>query len=287
MNKTDGKEDLKKMTNIHILQLSIILILLIIIAVAVIVARKVITNDGQTPNFETEIDQMGNSDDAEEEGNTTNLENQTSTENETNTTNTVTVSNNLSVLNDWQIRLVNRENPLPDDFTVELENLDASRQFDKRAIGPLRQMILDMRDQGIKNIWAQSTYRSIEYQKGLYEKSINKYLEQGKSQEEAERLTDEYINKPGTSEHQSGLCADLHNLSAASQVFEYEDVYKWLVEHCADFGFILRFPKDKTDITGIIFEPWHYRYVGRYHAQKIMESGLCLEEYCELNGLGT
>ena len=276
MNKTDGKEDLKKMTNIHILQLSIILILLIIIAVAVIVARKVITNDGQAPNFETEIDQMSNSDNSEEEGNTTNLENQTSTENETNTTDTVTVSNNLSVLNDWQIRLVNRENPLPDDFTVELENLDASRKFDKRAIGPLKQMICDMRDQGIKNIWAQSTYRSIEYQKGLYEKSINKYLEQGKTQEEAEKLTDEYINKPGTSEHHLGLAVDFNNVDEG---FENTKAYAWLLENASDYGFVLRYPKEKEDITGIEYEPWHWRYVGQEHAKKMKEQNLCLEEY--------
>ena len=276
MNKTDGEEELRKMTNIHILQLSIILILLIIIAVAVIVARKVITNDGQAPNFETEIDQMGNSDDSEKEGNTTNLENQTSTENETNTIDTVTVSNNLSVLNDWQIRLVNRENPLPDDFTVELENLDASRKFDKRAIGPLNQMICDMRDQGIKNIWAQSTYRSIEYQKGLYEKSINKYLKQGKSQEEAQKLTDEYINRPGTSEHHLGLAVDFNNVDEG---FENTKAYAWLLENASDYGFILRYPKEKEDITGIEYEPWHWRYVGPEHAKKMKEQNLCLEEY--------
>ncbi len=276
MNKTNGEEKLRKMTNIHILQLSIILILLIIIAVAVIVARKVITNDGQATNFETEIGQMGDSDDSEEEGNTTNLENQTSTENETNTTDTVTVSNNLSVLNDWQIRLVNRENPLPDDFTVELENLDASRKFDKRAIGPLRQMILDMRDQGIKNIWAQSTYRSIEYQKGLYEKSINKYLKQGKSQEEAQKLTDEYINKPGTSEHHLGLAVDFNNVDEG---FENTKAYEWLLENASNYGFILRYPKEKEDITGIEYEPWHWRYVGPEHAKKMKEQDLCLEEY--------
>lgn len=261
MNKTDGEEKLRKMTNIHILQLSIILILLIIIAVAVIVARKVITNDGQAPNFETEIDQTGNSDDSEEEGNTTD---------------TVTVSNNLSVLNDWQIRLVNRENPLPDDFTVELENLDASRKFDKRAIGPLRQMILDMRDQGIKNIWAQSTYRSIEYQKGLYEKSINKYLKQGKSQEEAQKLTDKYINRPGTSEHHLGLAVDFNNVDEG---FENTKAYEWLLENASNYGFVLRYPKEKEDITGIEYEPWHWRYVGPEHAKKMKEQNLCLEEY--------
>ena len=276
MRKNGGKEKLNRLANKHVLQLSIILFLLIIIAVVVIVARKVITNDGQATNFEIEINQMGNSDDSEEEGNTTNLENQTGTENESNTTDTVTVSNNLSVLNDWQIRLVNRENPLPDDFTVELENLDASRKFDKRAIEPLKQMICDMRDQGIKNIWAQSTYRSIEYQKGLYEKSINKYLKQGKSQEEAQKLTDEYINRPGTSEHHLGLAVDFNNVDEG---FENTKAYKWLLENASDYGFILRYPKEKEDITGIEYEPWHWRYVGPEHAKKMKEQNLCLEEY--------
>lgn len=273
MNKTDRKENLKKMTNIYILQLSIILILLIIIAVAVIVVRKVIIIDGQTTNFETEIEQIGNNDNSEEEVNKTNLDNETEIGN---TFNTVTVSNNLSLLNDWQIRLVNRENPLPEDFTVELEDLDTSRKFDKRAIEPLKQMICDMRDQGIKNIWAQSTYRSIEYQKGLYEKSINKYLKQGKNREEAQKLTDEYINIPRTSEHHLGLAVDFNNVDEG---FENTKAYEWLLENASDYGFILRYPKEKEDITGIEYEPWHWRYVGPEHAKKMKEQDLCLEEY--------
>ena len=276
MRKKGGKEKLNRLANKHVLQLSIILFLLIIIAIVVIVARKVIISDGQATNFETEIGQMGDRDDSEGEGNTTNFDNQNETENETNTIDTVTVSNNFDVLNDWQIRLVNRENPLPDDFTVELENLDASRKFDKRAIGPLKQMILDMRNQGIKNIWAQSTYRSIEYQKGLYEKSINKYLEQGKTQEEAEKLTDEYINKPGTSEHHLGLAVDFNNVDEG---FENTKAYVWLLENASDYGFVLRYPKEKEDITGIEYEPWHWRYVGPEHAKKMKEQNLCLEEY--------
>ena len=274
MRKKGGKEKLNRLANTHVLQLAIILFLLIIIAVVVIVARKVILNDGRAANSETS--EISNNDNFEQSQNTTNSTNETGTENETNTTDTVTVSNNLSLLDDWQIRLVNRENPLPDDFTVELENLDASRQFDKRAIGPLRQMILDMRDQGIKNIWAQSTYRSIEYQKGLYEKSINKYLKQGKSQEEAQKLTDEYINKPGTSEHHLGLAVDFNNVDEG---FENTKAYEWLLENASNYGFILRYPKEKEDITGIEYEPWHWRYVGPEHAKKMKEQDLCLEEY--------
>lgn len=271
MRKKGGKEKLNRLANKHVLQLSIILFLLIIIAVVVIVARKVILNDGQATNFETE--EISNNDNSEQSQNTTNSTNEIGTEN---SSNTVTASNNLSLLDDWQIRLVNRENPLPDDFTVELENLDASRKFDKRAIEPLKQMICDMRDQGIKNIWAQSTYRSIEYQKGLYEKSINKYLKQGKSQEEAQKLTDEYINRPGTSEHHLGLAVDFNNVDEG---FENTKAYKWLLENASDYGFILRYPKEKEDITGIEYEPWHWRYVGPEHAKKMKEQNLCLEKY--------
>ena len=270
MRKKGGKEKLNRLANIHVLQLSIILFLLIIIAIVVIVTRKVILNDGQATNLETE--EISNND-SEQSQNTTNSTNETGTEN---SSNTVTASNNLSLLDDWQIRLVNRENPLPDDFTVELENLDSSRKFDKRAIEPLKQMICDMRDQGIKNIWAQSTYRSIEYQKGLYEKSINKYLKQGKSQEEAQKLTDEYINRPGTSEHHLGLAVDFNNVDEG---FENTKAYNWLLENASDYGFILRYPKEKEDITGIEYEPWHWRYVGPEHAKKMKEQNLCLEEY--------
>ena len=271
MRKKGGKEKLNRLANKHVLQLSIILFLLIIIAVVVIVARKVILNDGRATNFETS--EISNNDNSEQSQNTTNSTNETGTEN---SSNTVTASNNLSLLDDWQIRLVNRDNPLPDDFTVELENLDASRKFDKRAIEPLKQMICDMRDRGIKNIWAQSTYRSIEYQKGLYEKSINKYLEQGKTQEEAEKLTDEYINKPGTSEHHLGLAVDFNNVDEG---FENTKAYAWLLENASDYGFVLRYPKEKEDITGIEYEPWHWRYVGQEHAKKMKEQNLCLEEY--------
>lgn len=271
MRKKGGKEKLNRLANIHVVQLSIILFLLIIIAIVVIVARKVIVNDGQAANSETS--EISNNDNSEQSQNTTNSTNETGTEN---SSNTVTASNNLSLLDDWQIRLVNRDNPLPDDFTVELENLDASRKFDKRAIEPLKQMICDMRDQGIKNIWAQSTYRSIEYQKGLYEKSINKYLKQGKSQEEAQKLTDEYINRPGTSEHHLGLAVDFNNVDEG---FENTKAYKWLLENASDYGFILRYPKEKENITGIEYEPWHWRYVGPEHAKKMKEQNLCLEEY--------
>ena len=91
-------------------------------------------------------------------------------------------------------------------------------------------------------------------------------------------MTAQYIAVPGTSEHSLGLAVDLNSLEES---FEQTAQFKWLIEHCAEYGFILRYPKDKEDITGISYEPWHYRYVGEDHAAKIMEQGLCLEEYVQ------
>lgn len=179
---------------------------------------------------------------------------------------------------DWKIRLVNEKNSLPEDFSVELANIDNTRKFDKRAIKYLKEMLEDMKKQRITNIWIQSAYRSIEYQRVLYQKSINKYLKIGKSQEESEELTKKYINKPGTSEHNLGLAVDFNEVDEG---FENTKAYKWLQENASIYGFILRYPKDKEEITGIEYEPWHWRYVGQEHAKKMNEESLCLEEYLQ------
>ena len=90
-----------------------------------------------------------------------------------------------------------------------------------------------------------------------------------------------YSAFPGTSEHQTGLCCDMHNLGAADVAFAKKAAYKWLEENCWKFGFIIRFPEDKVDVTGYSYEPWHYRFVGRYHANAMRQRGMCLEEYVE------
>ena len=97
-------------------------------------------------------------------------------------------------------------------------------------------------------------------------------------------VDDGYVNKPGASEHQSGLCVDMHNLPSANISFGETAQAKWLAENAHRFGFILRFPADKTDITGVQYEPWHFRFVGREAATEIYEQGLCLEEYLGQTG---
>lgn len=181
-------------------------------------------------------------------------------------------------ITEWNLRLANYENILPEDFEVELANIDDTRQFDKRAIQYINKMINDMRKDGISNIWVQSAYRSIARQKELYNNSVQKYLKQGKTQEEAEKLTEEYINKPGASDHNLGLAVDFNNVD---NNFEDLKAFKWLKENAENYGFILRYPKDKEDITKIEYESWHWRYVGEEHAKKMNELNLCLEEYIE------
>ena len=181
-------------------------------------------------------------------------------------------------ITDWRLTLANYENILPEDFAVEVAEIADDRQFDVRAIDDLNKMMNDMRKDGISNIWVQSAYRSVERQKELYDRSVKEYLDEGKTQEEAEKLTEEYINKPGASDHNLGLAVDFNNVDN-----NFEDLkgFKWLQENAENYGFILRYPKDKEDITKISYESWHWRYVGEEHAKKMNELNMCLEEYIE------
>ena len=189
-----------------------------------------------------------------------------------------TETNIKKEITDWNLRLANSENILPEDFDVEVADIDDTRQFDARAIKYLKQMMTDMSNDGISNVWVQSAYRSVERQKELYDNSVQKYLKQGKTQEEAERLTDEYINKPGASDHNLGLAVDFNYVD---NKFEDLDGFKWLQKNAENYGFILRYPKHKEDITKISYESWHWRYVGEEHAKKMNELDMCLEEYIE------
>ena len=181
-------------------------------------------------------------------------------------------------IDDWELTLVNHNNVLPDDFEIELANIDSTRQFDARAIDELNQMLKAMKEDGIHNVWVQSAYRSIAYQEGLFNEQINKYMQQGKTREEAEQLTLRIINKPGTSEHNLGLAVDFNYVDYN---FEETKGFRWLQENASKYGFILRYRKDKESITKVDYEPWHWRYVGVENARKINELNMCLEEYVD------
>lgn len=186
------------------------------------------------------------------------------------------------MINDWRLVLVNYDNILPTDFNVELANIDKTRKFDARAVDDLNKLIKDMKGQGISNIWPQSTYRSIAKQEELFNESIQKYINHGLTQEEAENLTMNFINKPGASEHNLGLAVDFNNVEKS---FEDTKEFKWLQENAENYGFVLRYPEDKEEITKVNYEPWHWRYVGVEHAKKMNELNMCLEEY--INYLST
>lgn len=254
---------------IELILFAILVILIIIMIICLIIkpndTKETISNNTKTSDSENQ---------QQENINTENSNTNISNNNETTETSSNINNNKL----EWNLRLVNKENPLPEDFTVELASIDETRKFDKRAIDYLQKMINDMRVQGAPNIWAQSTYRSIEYQKNTYDKSVQEYIAQGKTKQEAEKLTDEYIQKPGTSEHNLGLAVDFNN---AKESFEKTKEFKWLQENASKYGFILRYPKEKENITGIKYEPWHWRYVGQEHAEKIKSQNLCLEEYVQ------
>ena len=180
----------------------------------------------------------------------------------------------------WETLLVNAQNPLPEDFSVELTVLKNGMTVDKRIYDDLNAMLTDCRKTGLQPIVC-SAYRPLATQIRLYNNKVARLLAAGCSPETVNAEAARWVAAPGTSEHHTGLALDIvsihyqHLDELQAQTAEQQ----WLMEHCWEYGFILRYPADKCDITGIGYEPWHYRYVGRETAAAIRESGLCLEEY--------
>ena len=135
---------------------------------------------------------------------------------------------------------------------------------------------------GVTDVTVTSAYRSYSYQNYLFNMYCDEHQYKFATREECEKYVLTFSTKPGTSEHQSGLCCDMHNIPAADVSFAEKAEAKWLAENCYRFGFILRYPEGKKSVTGIIYEPWHFRFVGREAATEMHELGLCLEEYIEL-----
>ena len=183
---------------------------------------------------------------------------------------------------DWQLLLVNPWNKLPEGYTIELKKLSNGLQVDARIYDDLTAMLSDCRKAGLRPLVC-SAYRSQEKQTKLYNNKIARLRAAGYSREAAIREAGRWVAVPGTSEHQTGLAVDL--VASSYQILDQKQErtaeQKWLMEHCWEYGFILRYPSDKSTITGIGYEPWHYRYVGKETAKALRDSGLCLEEYLE------
>lgn len=185
--------------------------------------------------------------------------------------------------NGQQVVLVNPWNYVPEGYSVTLESIGSTHQIAAYAVADFEEMMAACRMADLTPVVC-SSYRSHEYQQQLYERRIARYVADGYTQEEATAKAGTSVAIPGTSEHQLGLALDIidnanWNLDESQATMPTQ---QWLMEHSWEYGWILRYPNDKSAITGIIYEPWHYRYVGRTVAADIYSSGLCLEEYLQL-----
>ena len=180
----------------------------------------------------------------------------------------------------WYLTLVNADNPMDDDYRITLTRLRNKQAIDSRCYQELQAMMDDCRAAGLSPIIC-SSYRTYEKQQELFEQRIKELINQGYGRPEAEKKAASAVARPGTSEHELGLAVDIVDESnqRLNQYQANTAVQGWLMHNSWRYGFILRYPSDKTDITGIQYEPWHYRFVGKEAARIIYENNWTLEEY--------
>ena len=192
--------------------------------------------------------------------------------------------------------LVNSAYPMgmdyvPDDLTDVRNTKNDGRETQQLrlcAAKALEALFDEMATAGITDVGVTSGYRSYDSQETLFNGYVEAEMEADPelSWEDAEAIVVTYSSRPGTSEHQTGLCVDMHNMEYATVEFAETDAYRWLSENAWKFGFIERYPAAKTEITGVSYEPWHWRFVGRNAAYAIHEGGLCLEEFVASDDAG-
>lgn len=184
---------------------------------------------------------------------------------------------------DGLLLLVNPWTPLPEDFVPgELVPVQNDQAVDARAYPDLQDMLQDMSQAGLSPLIC-SSYRSQERQQELYDNKVQRVMAEGVSREAAQAEAARWVARPGTSEHQTGLAVDIVSLSnqMLDETQESTPEFQWLAENAWKYGFILRYPSDKSEKTGIAYEPWHFRFVGKEAAEEMHDLGLCLEEYLE------
>ena len=183
---------------------------------------------------------------------------------------------------DWRLVLINKQNSIPEDYTFQLGTIKGSMQCDKRILEDLFAMLEAAEKDGV-NLMICSPYRDLEYQQMLFNRKIKRYMNRGMSYMEAYQLSSQSVTVPGASEHQIGLALDIvcNDYMSLDEGFGDTKAGKWLAANSCRFGFILRYPEGKENITGIEYEPWHFRYVGKAAAPVIMEQGITLEEFWE------
>lgn len=182
----------------------------------------------------------------------------------------------------WNLVLVNNKHPMAEGYVPELKELEPGYSVDSRIASATRKMLTDAQKEGL-NIEICSAYRSVEYQQKVFGDSMKTRVKDGMTYWDAYIETTKNVAIPGTSEHGIGLALDLISgeFEELDERQENTSEAKWLFENCYKYGFILRYPPQKSNYTGINYEPWHYRYVGEEHAKKITELGITLEEYLQ------
>ena len=176
----------------------------------------------------------------------------------------------------WELMVVNSNYRVPDNYELEFITLSCGEKVEKKIYPHLQDMFDAALGDGV-DLVVRSGYRSEEEQKALMINKISEFRRAGLSRSEAREKALRWVAMPGTSEHQLGFAVDINAENGTAD----EEAYSWLSEHAHKYGFILRYPNSKSHITGISYEPWHFRYVGKNHAKRIYEQGLCLEEYVE------
>ena len=183
---------------------------------------------------------------------------------------------------DWKLLLINKQHTIPEDYEFTLGTIKGSMRCDERIIEPLTQMFAAAKKDGV-NLVVRSPYRDMERQEYLFERKVKNFQTTGMSYMDAYKTASITVTVPGASEHQVGLAVDITSDTYPMLETGFSDTEggKWLAEHSWEYGFILRYPLGKEEVTGIQFEPWHFRYVGVDAAAVITEQNITLEEFVE------
>ncbi len=270
----------KKQTNL--LPIILIIVLLAAVITSIIVFVNVLTPESHgsvASSSESSVASENSSQDTV----SSNISSQTSTVSVSSSPYSVGTSN--EPWNEWYLKIVSAKYPIDDSFKPELSVIKQeyaaydSMKFDSRAIGALEDMIAAARNDKI-TLTVISSYRDVYKQDTLFQDKVNRVMKANASlsRDEAEELAATEVTRPYTSEHHTGLDVDFN---LAERSFENTQQATWLKNNAETYGFVLRYPEDKQDITGIIYESWHYRFVGVEHASRMNELDMCLEEYVD------
>lgn len=183
---------------------------------------------------------------------------------------------------DWRLILINKQHSIPDDYEIPLGKISGNMQCDERIIEDLLAMMQAAKDDGVDLVIC-SPYRDYNRQTYLFNRKMKRYMDAGMSYLDAYKTASMTVTSPNASEHRIGLAIDFYSSTYQSlnAGFANTDTGKWLAAHSSEYGFILRYPKGKEYITGIGYEPWHFRYVGVEAATVITQKGITLEEFWE------